>query len=135
MDIAALAAELTAGHPSTGAYAADPQLAADQINAANQTRIKATISGSELFKATNKAEFAALPSAKQSAWRETCAIQEHDPAQGGITEATVLDIFPTQGATVAALAAARQETVSRAEVLGFGRVVAADIQRARGEIN
>ena len=135
MDIVALAAELAAGHPTSGAYSADPQLAADQINAKDQTRIKASISGSELFRATSKTEFAALPAAKQSAWRETCAIQDHDPAQGGITEATVLDIFPVQGATVAALQAARNETVSRAEVLGLGVVIAADIQRARGEIN
>ena len=135
MDIAALAAELTAGHPTSGPYSADPQIAADQINAVNQTRIKASISGSELFKATSKVEFASLPAAQQSAWRETCAIAEHDPSQGGITEATVLDIFPVQGATVAALQAARNETVSRAEVLGLGKVTMSHVLEARGQLN
>ena len=36
MDLAALAAELTAGHPDTGAYDADNALAAAEINAVNR---------------------------------------------------------------------------------------------------
>ena len=45
MNIVALAAELAAGHPTSGAYSADPQLAADQINAKDQTRIRASMTG------------------------------------------------------------------------------------------
>ena len=40
MNIAALAAELTAGHPGTGAYDADLSVAAGQLNAVNRTRNK-----------------------------------------------------------------------------------------------
>ena len=34
-----LRAELDAGHPVTGAYSEDPQIASDQINALNRSRI------------------------------------------------------------------------------------------------
>lgn len=38
IDYPALAAELAAGHPDTGAYNVDDQLAADELNAENRTR-------------------------------------------------------------------------------------------------
>lgn len=44
MDYPALKTELTAGHPVTGAYNADDQLAADQLNALNRPA-SASISG------------------------------------------------------------------------------------------
>lgn len=52
MDIAALAAELTAGHPDTGAYNADSSLAADQLNTVNRTRNLSSLSGDAMFAAT-----------------------------------------------------------------------------------
>ena len=49
MDIVALAAELTAGHPVTGAYNADDALAAGELNAVNRTRSRDTVTGSEIL--------------------------------------------------------------------------------------
>ena len=48
MDLQALAAELTAGHPDTGAYDADDAIAATQINVVNRTTPKGTLTGSEV---------------------------------------------------------------------------------------
>ena len=43
IDYVALAAELTAGHPDTGAYNVDDQLAADELNAKNRTNTALSI--------------------------------------------------------------------------------------------
>lgn len=43
-----LAQELDAGHPVTGEYSSNPQVAADQINATNRTRIE-PVSSAELL--------------------------------------------------------------------------------------
>lgn len=135
MDYVALAAELAAGHPTSGAYAADPQAAADQINEKNQTRIKASMTGAEVWANTDPSEYVALSSdAKRSQWLAFCGITSHDPSEGGLAQQFTVSMFGSQSNTVAALSVARMETVSRAETLGFGRVFAGDIQYARGGV-
>lgn len=49
IDYTALAAELTAGHPLTGAYNVDNQLAADQLNAVNRPNVRAARDVFEYF--------------------------------------------------------------------------------------
>lgn len=134
MDYVALAAELNAGHPTSGAYASDPQAAANQINELNQTRIKASMTGAEIWDATVPSDYAGLTDAQKSQWLAFCGIEKHDSSEGGLAQQIVVTLFGGGSATIAALSAARTETVSRASILGFSRVLAVDIQYARGEI-
>ena len=131
MDYVALAAELTGGHPVSGAYNADAQLAADQINALDIASIKANLSGSEMWANTVAAEYGALTDAQKSQWLSFCAIESHDPEVGGLAQLFVVDIFGGGSTTVTNLGTARSETISRAAELGLGRVRAVDIEVAR----
>ena len=131
MNYAALTAELAAGHPSTGVYSADAQTAANEINAANITRIKASMTGEEVFQATVMSEYKALGADKKAQWLAFTNRDSINPEAGGRAQEIVVDIFGAGSQTVAALAAARNETVSRATVLGLGRVRAGDIIVAR----
>lgn len=131
--MAALAAELTTStHPTTLTYNADAQLAADELNALNVARVRSSMSGSELMDNTNAAEYAALTDAKKSQWLSLCAQDSVNPEVGGVVQSIVVDIFGGGSATVTALAAARQETVSQATVLGLPRVTDGDVLTARG---
>ena len=80
MDLQALRTELDAGHPVTGAYSVNYAVAADQINALNITRIRATMAGSELLDATDPTEYNAKTDAQKSQWLSLCAIGSLDPA-------------------------------------------------------
>jgi hypothetical protein len=133
MDYVALAAELTGGHPVSGAYNADAQLAADQINALDVASIKSTLSGSEMWSNTVASEYGALTDAQKSQWLSFCAIESHDPEVGGLAQLFVVDIFGGGSVTVSNLSSARSETISRAAGLGLGKVKAADVLIARGE--
>lgn len=132
----ALTAELLAGHPVTGAYNADDQLAADELNALNVTRIRASMTGAEIFAATDPAEYAALalPELK-SQWLAFCAIGEHNPEVGGLAQQFVVSMFTGGSNTVAALGAARQETISRAVELNLGvaEVTVSHVAHARAQ--
>lgn len=131
MDYTALAAELTTGHPDTGPYDADAQLAADQINAENRSRIRASMTGAEIWLATVATDYAGLSDVKRSQWLSFCSITDHNPEAGGLAQLFVIDMFGAASPTVAALGTQRNETVSRAVELGWGRVRAADIIEAR----
>lgn len=131
MDYQALKTELDATHPVTGAYDADDVIAAGQINAENITRIKARMSGREIFENTNAAEYAALTDAKKSEWISFCGIDEHDPKSGGPAQEFVTYVFGGGSTTVSNLNTARDESISRATELGFGTVLVGDVQYAR----
>ena len=128
----ALQAELLAGHPISGAYDADDQLAADQINALDVTRIRANMTGAQIIEATDTAEYAALTDPKKSQFLAFVAGNETiNPESGGIAQEILVDIFGGGSATITALSALRQETISRATELDFGLVIIGDIQNAR----
>lgn len=131
MNYAALTAELAGSHPVSGAYAADAQAAANQINAANISQVKASMTGRELWASVDMTEYKALTPEKKTQWISFTNAESIDPSNGGWGQQVVVDIFGTASSTVAALAAARNETVSRAMQLGLGRVRAGDIERAR----
>jgi hypothetical protein len=127
-----LKAELDANaHPITGAYDADAQTAAAQLNAENLTRIRDTMSGSELWANTVATEYAALTDAQKSQWLAFCAIESHNTEVGGLAQLFVVGIFGGASDTVAALAAARTENISRADEIGVGFVRAGDVLEAR----
>lgn len=129
-DYPLIQAELVAGHPDTGAYDADDQIAADQMNAMNRERIKASMTGAEIFDETDPAELLALTSEKRREWYGFCAINSHNPEVGGLAQQVVTDIF-TGGVTTSNLDAARRVPISRADELGFGVIRIGDIQNAR----
>ena len=123
MNYTALRAELDSGHPVTGAYNADDQLAADELNALNITRIKASMTGAEIFAATDATELAALTPVERQEWYGFCGIESVNPEAGGAAQNAVVSIFGAGSATVTALAAARQEAISRAQELDLNRSV------------
>ena len=136
IDYAALTAERAASHPVTGAYNADAQLAADELNAVNIDTIRSSMTGSEIWAATDPTEYSAKTDAQKSQWLAFCAIETHDPAVGGLAQSFVVDIFGGGSATVTALGNLRTLTVSRASQLnlGVGNVTKSHVQTARGEI-
>ena len=129
MDLAALKAELTAGHPVTGAYSGDHAGAAAELNAENRERQKDTLTGDELFTATDGPEFAALSDVKKQLWVSWCNTHR-DPGDAS-NVAFVNFVFGAASNTLAALAILRTESISRAVELDFGPVTAGHVQRAR----
>lgn len=136
MDYAALRSELDAGHPVTGAYDANDQIAADQLNAVNRQRNKASLTGDEIFTATSPAEYNALNSGQgnsaddQGHWLAFCGRAEIDPFATANVQ-FVTDLFGSGSTTLANLNTLRREDVSRAVELGLGRVNAGDVGIAR----
>lgn len=137
IDFVALTADLLIAHTVTGAYDADAQIAANQYNARNLTRIRAALTGAEIWKASDPAQIELLSAAdptKLSQWIGFCSIPDHDPAIGGLDELFTTNTFAgVAGDTVANLAALRIEAISRATEQGQSRVSAGDIKFARGE--
>ena len=129
MNIAALKAELTAGHPGTGAYNADSLISAQQINAVNRSVNKTAMTGDEIFANTDAAEFDGLSAAKQSLWVAFCGRDSINP-WGQANVDFVTWIFGA-GPTITALQAARVRAVSRADELGLGTVYPGHIEQAR----
>ncbi len=113
MDLAALKAELVAGHPVTGAYSGSHSVAAVELNVPNCKREKPTLSGDTLFTATSAAEFAALTDAKKQLWVSWC--NTHRDPNDPNNVAFVNFIFGPGSDTIATLALLRQEDITRGE--------------------
>ena len=129
---AALQTELLASHPITGAYNADDQLAADQINALDITRIKANMTGAEIIEAVDSTEYAALTDPQKANFLSfTSGNETINPQAGGIAQEILVDVFGGGSVTITTLGLLRQETISRATELDFGFVIIGDIQNAR----
>ena len=129
MSLAELKAELTAGHPDTGAYNADDGIAATEINAVNRTRNKTSLTGSEVLNNVNATEWSALTDVqKQEVW-DIVHLGELNPF--GVEATLLIAIFGGGSVTITALAAARKEDVSRAEELSLGRVLPTNVTNAR----
>lgn len=147
MDLAALQAELTTGHPDTGAYDADNAFAAAQLNAVNRTRLRAVSMtelrewaavGARAFKI--QAGIANVGLTDQQ--RSLCIIadkllgtddgeldpsnSEHVALINELVDASVLD-----AADKTALIAKATDDVSRAVELGLGVVKVGHVEQAR----
>ena len=128
---AVIAAELiTSTHPTTLTYAADDVLAAAELNALNVTRIRANMTGSEIWAVTDHTEFAALTDIQRDEWLAFCAIDNQNPEAGGLAQEFVIGIFGA-GVTLTALATKREEVVSQGIILEVGNVTLGDVQNAR----
>lgn len=130
MDIAVLIAELVAGHPGSGAYNADDELAAGELNVVNRTRNKTSLTGDEMFGATDGTEYTGLTDHQQIQWLSMCGRASVDPFQSA-NVALVVEIFGGGSATVTALNLLRVEAVSRAVELGLGFVSPGHVTEAR----
>lgn len=132
MDLTALKAELTAGHPDTGPYSADDETAANQLNAVNRTRERATLKGSEIYNAIVPTEWTALQAAAQTRIRDIFSLGDSiDIRTGTNVRAVLLSVFNGGSTTRANLAAVAQEPASRADELGLGFVTPSNVADAR----
>lgn len=129
MDIAALKAELLAGHPVTGTYNADDALAAAELNLANVSRNRTSMTGREVAAEIVEADYAAVTEAQKAQVLALIASDDIDPF--GFAVNVIKDIFGTPSATVTALAAARMETVSQATAIDLGEVKVGHVQESR----
>jgi hypothetical protein len=132
MNIAALKAALVAEHPSTGAYDADDQLAADQINLANVNRNRTGMTGKEVAAEIVDAEYDALATSEEKL-QVISLVSSGDIDPFGFAANVMKDIFGGGSATLTALAVARVETVSQATILNLGFVYPGHIAAARRE--
>lgn len=132
--LAALAAELTTStHPTTDPYNVDNTLAAAEIMAENITRIRDSMTGSEIWELTDMTEFNALATdILKDRWISFCAIETHDPVNNGKLHTMVTSIFPPTGDTRDNMVTARSELVSQATILGLGSVNSGSVAQVRG---
>ncbi len=129
MDLAALKAELLAGHPDTGAYSADNEVAAAQLNTENRQINRVRMTATEVINAIDKTEFNGLLAAdKQTIWN---VLHIGDINPFGIEADLFVDAFGGGSTTVSTLLTLRRKTASRAVELGLGRVGAGDVEDAR----
>lgn len=129
-DLAALKAELLAGHPETGAYSVDNATAAGEINLVNRTLPIPSLSGDAVFAATDGAEFILLSDHKQALWMSLCGRSEIDPF-GTSNIALLQHVFGGGSTTQANLQSLRNRDVSRAVELRFSRVREGTVEQAR----
>ncbi len=130
MDLVALKVELDAGHPVTGAYDVDDALAAEELNATNLTRIRTTVTGSEVFNATDDSEYTILSASEKDSWLRLCGIDDID-ISNGIAKSLEDTIFGQSTATRSNLISLKTESVSRTTQLGFSRVRSGTVESAR----
>ena len=107
----------------------DEEAAAD-LNISNRTRNRTSMTGDEVFQATDAVEFAGLGSGQgnsvddQSHWLSFCGRDIIAPFAGANVQ-FVTDIFTAGSTTLANLQAARLESITRAEELGVRSPVSA----------
>jgi hypothetical protein len=149
-NLRALKAELDAGHPVTGAYSANSEAAAEEINALNRTRINA-IGSAELLawsgqassgdrpriikieegKANADEQCAALCiTAEQMIMRDNTSLDLNLPDRVAMLNALVA-YGVLSAADKASIDALAEESISRADELSLGSVRAGTIEQAR----
>lgn len=102
----------------------------DSINTVNVPKNKTNVTGSEIWEATNAAEFNALSDVLKSQWLALCGLDRINPF--GVAQPVVQSIFSgAESPTVAALLILRTYNVSRAEELGFRIVKEGHVEMAR----
>ena len=126
-----LKSEITADTLTRG-YAGmnDLEVAAD-LNTVYRTQTRDTVSGSEIFNATDDVEYAALSTdAKRASWDALCGIDSINTSSG-VAKARETELFGGGTTTRANLAALRLSSVSRATEIGIPTVFEGNVQEAR----
>lgn len=129
MNYTDLKTELTTDPLVRGYSGMTAEQAATDLNSQYRQRNRTSMSGAEIWENTAASGYAALTDAKKAEWLSFCGIAEVDPF--GPAEAFVTYIFGAGSATVVALAAARQESVSRAQEILGENVTVGDVEYAR----
>lgn len=100
------------------------------LNTVDRSRNKTSLSGDEIFQATDPTQYGALTDTQKSQWLAFCGRDSLDPfATANVT--VVTEIFGGGSTTVTNLNSLRTESVSRGEEIGFGKVREGDVQDAR----
>ena len=109
----------------------DPEIAID-LNSVYRTRTRNTLSSAEIYENIVVSEFQGKTDAQKVYIRDILGLGG-DVQVGPDTKArqVMIAIFGAGSQTIAALASSLQEDISRASELGFGRVLAQDIETAR----
>ena len=108
----------------------DAQVADSLVNTIDRPITKQFLSGSDIFNATDDAEYAALTAVEQTSWDALCGIDSIDTLSG-VAKSREAAIFGPGTQTRTNLLAIRSSTVSRAEELGLGSVNEGDVKQAR----
>ncbi len=130
MDLNALKAELTAGHPTTGAYSFDDDVAARQLNEPNRSPNRETTDAGTLIAAIVRAEYDALSAANKTYLNAVLSVSGSIPLTATF-KANLGGIFAAGTTTRANFLALQNRPGSRAEELGLGNVTASDVANAR----
>lgn len=130
MDIAALKAEIDSDPLVRGYSGMSDEAVAADLNTVYRTRNKSSLSGDEMFQATDGSEFTALTEHKEVSWLSFCS-RNSVSCFAAANVAFVQYIFGGGSTTVSNLNALRTESVSRADELGLGRIVTGDVVEAR----
>ncbi len=130
LDYVALKAELDAGHPVTGAYSANHQTAANELNALNRSEAVDSVSGSQICNATDSTEFSSKTDGQKSRWLALCGVDTVD-VSSGVAKNLEADIFGPGTTTRSNLLSLKTKAISRAAELGLGVVNASNVEHAR----
>ena len=130
MDLAALKAELLAGHPDTLGYDANDAVAAGQLNEPNRSEPVKSVTGQAIFEAATPTDYGALPAGDKTLFLGIVGMGTI-LVNGTNTKAALLAMFGVGTDTRANLAALQTRAISRAVELSFGVVRAGDVQQAR----
>lgn len=130
-DIEILKAEIQGDPEGLGYVAMTDQEAADSLNAVTGAwkRDRPQLTGDQVFGATDTTEFNGLSDAKRQLWMAFCGRDYIDPF--GAANVAFVQWCMGAGATLTALQAARQESISRGVFIGYGPVRAGDVAKAR----
>jgi hypothetical protein len=122
--------EITNDPLGRGYSGMDDAAVAVDLNTVYRTINKSSLSGDELFAATDSTEFAALTDHQESLWVAFCGRSSVDPF-GSSNVAFVQYIFGGGSTTVSNLNSLRTQSVSRGAELGVGSVRPGDVLQAR----
>ncbi len=129
MNLDVLKTELTVD-PLTRGYAGmtDAEAATD-LNTVYRERNRVSLTGSEVINAVDTTEWNALTDAKKQVVWNVVHLGEINPF--GVEADLLIGVFGGGSTTIATLAAARKETISRAEELGLGFIYPGHVENAR----
>lgn len=129
MDIGILKTELTTDPLSRGYSGMTDLAAATDLNAAYRSRNRTSMTASEVVNAVNVAEYTALDAANKQLLWNIVHMGELNPF--GVEATLITAIFGGGSNTIAALAVARVEAISRAVELGLPAIREGDVAKAR----
>lgn len=108
----------------------DEAVAASMNDTIDRSRNLSSLTGDQIFDATDSTEFAALTDHKQGLWLSFCGRDTIDPF-GSSNVAFVQWVFGGGSTTASSLGSLRTESVSRATELGLGVVRVNNVTEAR----